>query len=53
MNKGAVPNKLVVILTDIKTIVIEETRKALPVVNLIEEKRNDVIKGRACVDGSR
>jgi len=30
----------------------EQKRKALPAVNLIKEKRNGIIKGRTCADGS-
>ena len=42
-----------VIPTDASTLAEVEKQKALPAVNLIEEKWNGVIKGRACVDGSK
>ena len=42
-----------VIPTDANTLTDLEKRKALPAVNLIKEKYDDMLKGRSCVDGSR
>ena len=52
-NKGAVSSKPVVIPTDASTLNDLENQKALPAVNLIQEKWNGDIKGRSYVDGSK
>ena len=44
LNQGAVPDKPVVVLVDIKTITSLGREKALPVVNLIKEKGAEILK---------
>ena len=55
LNEGAVPsqNKPVVIPIDPETLTVDDKRKALHAVNLIEEKRDGRIKGHTCGDGSK
>ena len=55
LNEGAVPsqNKPVVVPIDPNQLTIDEKKKVLNAVNLIEEKRDGRIKGRTCGDGSK
>ena len=45
LDKGAVPGTPVLIPVNTRSLKTEEKRKALPVVNLIKEKRDGGIKG--------
>jgi hypothetical protein len=53
LNEGAVPGKPVFGQQDANELTYEEKKKALEAVNLIKEKRNGIIKGRTCADGSK
>eukprot|EP00957_Ditylum_brightwellii_P149694 11399689-Ditylum_brightwellii.AAC.1 len=52
LNKGAVPeqNKPVVEPIDTDLLTADDKKKALDVVNLIEEKRDGQIKGQTCAN---
>ena len=53
LNSGAAPGKPVVVPVDATSLTPIEKKKALPAVNLIKRKRNGILKGRSCVNGSR
>ena len=50
---GAFPVKPVVKPIHAETLTSEERASVMEAVNLIKEKRNGVVKGRTCADGSR
>ena len=52
LNEGAFPGKPVVEPIEYKSLSPQEIRMAMEAVNLIKEKRNGVIKGRTCANGS-
>ena len=53
IEKGPMEGKPVVTPIDPDTLYYKYMRKLLDVVKLIKEKRNRIIHGRACVDGSK
>ena len=53
LNEGVVPGKPVVAPVDAFSLTDLEKRNALQAVNLIKEKYNGDIKGRACANGSK
>ena len=53
LDQGAFPGKPVVSPVDADTITPEEMKMAMEAVSLIKEKRNGVIKGRTCANGSK
>ena len=53
LNEGTVPGKPVVRPIDAASLSPLEKKKAMPVVNLIKEKHDGVLKGRTCADRSK
>ena len=53
LDQGAFPGKPVVCPIDADSITEQEMKMAMEAVSLIKEKRNGVLKGRACANGSR
>ena len=53
LDQGAFPGKPVVSPVDIDSITPQEMKMAMEAVSLIKEKRNGVLKGRACANRSR
>ena len=53
LDQGAVKGKPVICAINPDDISLESKKKAMNVVNLIQQKRCGKIKGRACADGSR
>ena len=53
LDKGAMPNKPVVLPQDPTKLASTEKREALEAVNLIKENLTGIIKGRTCANGSK
>ena len=53
IDNGPMPGKPVVEAVDVRTLSMEQRRSALEAVNLIQEKRSGLIKGRTCANGSK
>ena len=53
LDKGAMPNKPVVLPQDSTKLARKEKREDLEAVNLIKEKRTGTIKGRTCTNESK
>ena len=53
LDKGAMPNKPVVLTQDPTKLTKTENREALEAVNLIKENRTGIIKGRTSANGSK
>ena len=53
LNDGAFPGKPVVEPIAHESLTNDEIKRAMEAVSLIKEKRNGVMKGRTCADGSK
>ena len=53
LNDGAVKGKPVVIPIDVDSLTEQDRQQALDAVNLIEQKRDNRLKGRTCANGSK
>ena len=53
LNDGAMPGKPVIGEVNPDKLTDEEKLKALSAVNLVKEKRNGIVKGRTCANGSK
>ena len=53
LDKGAFPGKPVIEALDPDTVTPAEIKRALEAVSLIKEKRNGIVKGRVCANGSK
>ena len=53
LDQGAVPGKPVVTEINLDSLTVEEKKKALDAVNLIELKQDGRVKGRSCANGSK
>ena len=53
LDQGAFPGKPVVEPLVAESLSNDEVKMAMEAVNILKEKRNGIIKGRTCVDGSR
>ena len=53
LDQGAFPGKPVVEPINADSLTKDELNMAMEAVNILKEKRNGIIKGRTCANGSR